>query len=595
MSKMKLHFSKLSFSLILALFIVGMLSTAAFARDPYGLKPVQGTGNTLVVPFQGNSADAADVSGKSFTLTLKDSAGNVVKTYTATLDASKKATVTIAAADITPSKVYTVELTHTGSTSVLSTSTAVVTEGHNTFSQPALDTHGTGLFNANQTGYNNTRKQRSGDKVHGFYTNNTNSCASCHQTHTASDSNLLMKDGAYSTCASCHDGTMGAKNVWEPVSSSTIDGIAGTFNYTLGHNSSIHEADGSLNVSAAPGGNKTADASSSAQWGQQFDCASCHAPHGNGSGTAENNLNFDPLGWASVAYNADTNPNGKLFKDLVPYNTVPTTESTPYIVVKTTGVTQATLDATPLWKRANVTPGSDILQTYRWDGSKYVADYSLWLKQKGYPFTATSGLLDKAGTDVANTSGVHVVWRDGFAWGSNVSSITSVTLSLGIDVETTDNIRSLYDSTYTGYIPDSGTEMSKYCSACHTDYLSATRKNVTGVYTDAHRHQTATDKLTCVRCHYGHGSDAQIMKDASDNTYYSLTAAGGKYAGNTAAALDYLKDPNPSSALKRYTGMSVCYGCHGQGSAFMNNPNNVDRPLGGQPGTPRITPSSNAQ
>lgn len=584
MSKMKLYFSKLSFSLILALFLVGMLSTAAFARDPYGLKPYQGTGNTLVVPFAGNSADSADVAGKAFTLQLKDSSGKVVKTFTATLDSSKKGSVTIPASDITPGTVYTVELFHSGSSTLLSSSTAVVTDGHNTFSQPALDTKGTGLFNANQTGYNNTRKQRTGQKVHGFYTNNTNSCASCHQTHTAADNNLLMKDGAYSTCASCHDGTMGAKNVWESISSSTIDGIAGTFNYTLGHNSSIHEADGSLKVSAAPGGNKTAD-SSSAQWGQQFDCASCHAPHGNGSGS-ENNLNFNPLGWGTVAY-TDTNPNGKLFKDLTPYNTVPTTESTPYIVVKATGVTQSAIDANFWWKRANVTAGSTVLQTYRWDGKKYVADYSLWLQEKGYPYKADSVLKDKSGTDITRTSGVKVVWRDGFAWGSNVSNITSATIALGIDVETSENIRSLYDSNYTGYIPDSGTEMSKYCSACHTDYLSATRSNVTGVYTDAHRHQTATDRLTCVRCHYGHGTDAQLMKDANDNTYYTLTANGGKYAGDSAAALDYLKDPNPSSALKRYTGMSVCYGCHGKGSAFMNNPNNVDTPMGGDPGTPR--------
>ena len=46
-------------------------------------------------------------------------------------------------------------------------------------------------------------------------------------------------------------------------------------------------------------------------------------------------------------------------------------------------------------------------------------------------------------------------------------------------------------------------------------------------------------------------------------------------------ALNYLLDPNASSAIKRYTGMSVCYACHGKGEQFMANPNvNTDRTTG---------------
>ena len=124
----------------------------------------------------------------------------------------------------------------------------------------------------------------------------------------------------------------------------------------------------------------------------------------------------------------------------------------------------------------------------------------------------------------------------------------------------------------------------------------------TGVYTTAHRHQTATDELTCVRCHFGHGSEAQTMKDANDQSYYDLTSAGM----DPGVAIDYLKDPNPTSAIKRYTGMSVCYACHGKGGQFLGNPNNGTDPsttnpdgthpvteklLDGQPGTDR-TPVS---
>lgn len=594
---------KLSFSLILAILLVGILSTSAFARDPYGLKPVQGSGLTLNVPFTGNSADPADVEGKRFTLQLFSPDGTLVKTYMAALDANKKATIVIPAADITPSVVYTVKLTHTGfSLTVLSSSTAVVTDSSNTLSLPALDTHGTlnkdgsKMINANQTGLNNTRKQRSGQKVHGFYENNTNSCASCHQTHTGADNNLLMKSGAYSTCASCHDGTMGAKNVWEQVSEETVQGIAGTFNYTLDHNSSIHEADGTLQTSAAPGANKTVG---NTTWSQEFDCASCHAAHGAGSNT-ENNLNFDPMGWGSVAYSAtgtDDQKYGKLFKDLPILDAVPATgtSTTPYILVRKT-VTDADVANDPkkvsyLLYRSGVKAGDKIIQTYRLNGSKgYVADFSLWLQDTSGHGQANTVLKDSTGADITRAAGMTVIWKDGFAFGTKVADVTTAQISIGIDVETTPDIRSLFDTTYSGYIVDSGTEMSKYCASCHTDYLSATRKDSTGVYESAHRHQTATDSLTCVRCHFGHGSDAQIMKDANDQSYYDLTAAGITGAD----AITYLKDSNPSSALKRYTGMSVCYACHGQGGVFKNNannnPNTANVPNGkillpGQPGT----------
>lgn len=605
---------KMSFSLILAIFLVGILSTAAFAKDPYGLKPVQ-NGLGLDVPFTGNSADTADIAGRSFDLVLKDGV-TVLDTYTATLDATKKGKVSIAAGVLQPGTTYTVELYHTDDSAhitLLSKSTALVLDAHNTGMYQTPDTHvdldGSGLKNANATGYNNTRKQRTGQKVHGFYQNNTNSCASCHQTHTGADNNLLFKDGAYSTCSACHDGTTGAYNSFAPVSEENAHSIAGTFNVqTANHNGSLHTADGSLKVSAAPGGN-TGAADTNKQWGQEFDCASCHAAHGNGSAGAsgENNLSLDPLGWGSVQYYpvgfdkdgkgtlaTKDDANGKLFKDLTIKTSVPGTFETPYIIVKINLADQAAVDANYFYKRANVPAGSDIIQTYRWDGSKYVADYSLWLQEKGYPYKADTVLYNGT-TDITRATGMTVVWRDGFAFGTQVANVTKATISIGVDVETTDDIASLFDSKNTKYIKDSGTQMSKYCSACHTDYLSATRTNNTGLYTTAHRHQTGTDSLTCVRCHFGHGSEAQIMKTANDQTYYDLIKAGQKFdstiTDQKAAAIDYLKDPNPSSALKRYTGMAVCYACHGNGSQFLSNQNNVDHPLFGQPGATRtVTP-----
>ncbi|PGV51514.1 cytochrome c3 family protein [Bacillus sp. AFS037270] len=592
---------KMSFSLILAIFLVGILSTAAFAKDPYGLKPYQ-SGLDLVVPFNANTANG-ETKDSSYDLALK-LGDTVVKKYEDIhVDATTlKASVTIPASVVTPGTVYTVELYARWGSTPLSKSTGLVTDSHNTGMYQVPDTHvdvdGSGLQNANQTGYNNTRKQRTGQKVHGFYTNNTNSCASCHQTHTAADGEyLLFKDGTYSTCSACHDGTTGAYNSFAPVSEENAKSISGTFNVqTAGHNGSLHDADGSLQVSAAPGGNSNPDTTKgsvgASTWGAEFDCASCHAAHGSGT-SSENNLNLDPMGWAQVAYSTATKDtqNGKLFKNLTINATVPTEFSTPYILVKKTlAASDISTDKTKygyLYSRAKLAAGDKVIQTYRWDGSKYVADYSLWLRDKGHvgaPFSnADTFFKDAAGSDITNT--LTVVWKDGFASGAAVDTVSTAQIAIGVDVETTDDIASLFDTANANYVVDSGLQMSKYCSACHTDYLSTTRTNDTGVYTTAHRHKTGADNLTCVRCHFAHGSEAQLMSDANDQNYFEKVAAGM----TPTTALDYLKDPNPSSALKRYTGMSVCYACHGQGEQFLGNPNNKERPVSGQPGAARGT------
>lgn len=627
MSKMKL-----SFSLILTIFLVGILSTAAFARGAYweGIS-ADGTGG-FNFKFINTSDTVKDFTVKVYS--IEDDYTAVLGTKTVTQAPSVPApsystpsnTAHFTSADVTGGisvgTIYKFELND--STGVIGVKYGALTDSSNlkmvsiandsktiegTLTK-LLDVNGSGLANANHTGMNENAK-KTGQKTHGFYQNNTNSCAGCHQTHTGADSNLLMKDGVYSTCSACHDGTTGAYNSFAPITAETPHSIAGTFGVDSTHNGSIHEADGSLKVAAAPGGNVD---TSSKEFGQEFDCASCHSPHGNGS-LSENNLNLDPLGWGSVQYalegtNIGTpttpvlatldNEYGKLFKNIPIYAKadIPTAAAgmdTPYILVKLSLADQAAVDANYFYKRAigtvdtAVTPFPiQVIQTYRWNGSKgYVADYSLWLREKGYPYKADtlfwSGDATNGFTEI--TSGMTVVWKDGFAYGGEVTNITKAQVSLGIDVETTEDIATLYDDELTTYIPNSGVEMSKYCASCHTDYLSATRKDVTGKYTTAHRHQTSTDELTCVRCHFGHGSESKTMKDANDNTYYDLTASGAKFDGNTTGALDYLKDPNPSSALKRYTGMSVCYACHGQGEQFLGNPNNIDRPLSGQPGT----------
>ncbi|MCM3763411.1 cytochrome c3 family protein [Neobacillus niacini] len=107
---------------------------------------------------------------------------------------------------------------------------------------------------------------KSTHKTHGNFQNNTNSCANCHSTHNGENEYLLMKDGEYDLCMSCHDGTMGFYDV-------TKSSGAGTFDDS--HlSSSMHNVDSNLKIGSAPGAFKNASTA-------VLECSSCHNPHGS--------------------------------------------------------------------------------------------------------------------------------------------------------------------------------------------------------------------------------------------------------------------------------------------------------------------------
>ncbi|CEG29061.1 cytochrome c3 family protein [Bacillus sp. B-jedd] len=554
--------AKFSFSMLFALLLVGMLATGAFAKSPFGFEAVQ-NGSVFDVAFNGLTTDTA---GTEFTVTLRDAANAVVETKDIATDIAKKGSYTTPT--LTEGARYTVELAYKSAPTVIVASTSVLVGN---YSNAIIDTssvdHSTNLMNANETGFEGLSKKRSGQKMHGSYQNNTNSCASCHQTHTGEDHYLLFRDGTYSTCAACHDGTMGAKSVFGAPTN------AGTFGGSHANNMSVHLSDGSVDIKAAPGGNHA----DTGKWAEEFTCASCHNPHGSDSARL---LKSDPAGWIKTENDTTSGKTngGMKFSNRTVYAkaSIPATNVGDYILVKETGVTQATIDGNVFYKRAAVPEGSDIVSTYKWDykAKKYIADSSLWIRSDGGRPAVETQL--KAGADVKKPTADFVfVWKDGFAYSKNsdttAASIDGATFLIGSAIDKVTNNYDFFDSAAPTYVKDSGVQMSKFCASCHTDYLSATYANETGVYTTAHRHQTDTDRLTCVRCHFAHGTDATIMKDSLDRGLPELTAVGApfdpaKYAGDAnaakVAATDYLKDPNPSSALKRYTGMAVCFGCH---------------------------------
>jgi hypothetical protein len=612
--------TKFSFSLILTIILVGILSTSVFARGAFwaGLSADKDTNGNYTGSYTFSFINTSDDGTKDFAVKVFSGVNYSNLEYTSptienapSVPEPNNSTPTnkivigkdnVAFVDGTIYKFVLYDVTDPAKEIATEIKYGVITTHDNknlasVASNPdgLLDVVGSGITNANHTGQ--TDNKGKGGNKHGFYQNNTNSCAACHQTHTAAESSsLLFKDGVYSTCSACHDGTTGAYNAFATPNAETPNEIAGTFNVKQDstHNGSLHQADGSVDVKAAPGGGMK---STSAMWGNEFNCASCHAPHGSGS-SVENNLNMDVLGWGTVKYQSlpvgvtlanatDAQKdalNGKLYVDQTINTSVPTTYSAPYVLVRTTAAAaDVAADATNPMKdykgyyaRAGVKAGDLVLQTYRWTGSKYERDFSVWLRDPNGYGSVKADTVFKDANDAPLTL-ANVVWLDGFAFGTDVANVAKATFSLGIDVETTHDIATLFDSNNAKYVFGSGMEMGKYCGACHTDYLakrSEKSKNLTadgqGTYTQAHRHTTNNDRLTCVRCHFGHGSDAQIMKDANDETYFTKVADGVA----PATALDYLKDVNPSSALKRYTGMAVCYACHGDGAQFINNVNN---------------------
>jgi predicted CXXCH cytochrome family protein len=108
---------------------------------------------------------------------------------------------------------------------------------------------------------------------------------------------------------------------------------------------------------------------------------------------------------------------------------------------------------------------------------------------------------------------------------------------------------------------------SQFCSACHDDFLakrSTGRPGDTAHYT--HTTNSSSAGRNCASCHYAHGSDVTILKDASGKTiadYMKPVDQGGK-GWDQEKAEAYMKDVSmKGSQLKKYTNMAVCLSCHG--------------------------------
>ena len=437
-------------------------------------------------------------------------------------------------------------------------------------------------------------------RTHGEYQNNTNSCASCHQTHTGAAKDLLFKgsssaNGVYNTCTACHDGTLGFYNVFSP-------STAGTFAGTADGNASVHLATGMANIYMAPG----ADAQSTNNiWNDEFDCAACHAPHGSYS---DRLLHYSPAGMANVS-SAD---GGNKLAGMAVADTMPAADaaSDDFVLYRTTagtaGITGEAVD-TPVvvvMKKVSTTSGGTTTYDYEMDTTPWVAGYEHAMNDSYNMLDILyyTQFMNAAAEQI--TTDIDVMYGLAYARGTAVADVATADIARAyvVDLGDTETINGtpvdmeqipigdfggvtitqintdIYDE------QDHGKAISKYCGACHTMYMTHSQDgDGDGVF----RHSTDTDRFNCLKCHFAHGSDASIMKDANDNTVASLVASSA--VATEADATAYMVDKNPSSALKRYTNMSVCWKCHsgveGKSSKLMNNTyywNNYDtNPKGG--------------
>jgi predicted CXXCH cytochrome family protein len=366
-------------------------------------------------------------------------------------------------------------------------------------------------------------KNVAGQRTHGEYQNNTNSCASCHQTHTASGKKLLFKNGTYNTCAACHDGTLGFYNVYQASNAGTFGGNPAK---AIG-NASVHMATGTMKISAAPGGNRTSTDASS--WGKDFTCASCHSPHGSYS---DRLLHYNPnnVGNRLATDGGLKKENLTVSKDV--YGKYTATAPGPWLYGYTFGSPKI------YWTQIRVKNAATGVFEYKYPGDpKKSWNDVLKVNYRGGYFTDPNGLL--------NTVAIADIQMD-------VAPATIVKFDLTQD--TTITIAPVFK--VNGY--KSGT--SAYCAACHTDYNATSAQTETGTFSKAFRHRvvqglkagmigetnaagTPNATMVCLSCHFAHGADNTIQKDARDVANTSI-------------------DVNASSALKRYVNMAVCWKCH---------------------------------
>lgn len=416
---------------------------------------------------------------------------------------------------------------------------------------PDWDTNpaGTVDYQATPDGQENVPYANPGvGRLHSGYTKNTDACAACHAPHTGVGPALLQWSDTTTTCLACHDGSVtstydvvnGEYRAWNATYDSYTEfrrTSGGLFNLGLADTPSLSRHDVtydavSTTTGAAPGGNPDGVSDSMGKWADEFSCASCHSPHGQGGNARA--LNPDPNGFAMK------------------------NKRTGYSLTKLTSTTYAAYVSDDAY-RLGYRPG----------------DVYTWIS--GYPYSPkvfVDGVRNSTVT-VDNSQGYSIVSFPSAPSGTVTAEfVPAVRVAISYGTNGSVDMMTVNESiTYKQGI-------NAFCGACHMDYNTAysatfdgakyggSAEVLTGQYTEGYRHQVGYEwhgsvpglkfepnsTVVCLTCHVAHGTDQDYWID-------SLAGLdGGFWTTDTAVEID------GSSALKRKPNMGVCESCHSKGS-----------------------------
>jgi predicted CXXCH cytochrome family protein len=399
-----------------------------------------------------------------------------------------------------------------------------------------IDLKQDGFLNANRTGLSDEQqfdgylRNLDGQKVHSAFFLNTNSCASCHISHSAPGENLLFQASVYNTCSSCHfDASLNTYNI---LSDSDLPGgrfYDGDYGISGRNGVSFHLATGDVSIADAPG----ADA---AAWDKPFNCGSCHAPHGS---YGRRQFNVNPNGRAKRHSNVKLVPDARKngwFKPNVPESTAP------------------------------------------------------WLYYDGEsPYFAQHGLTIRNSSGQIVTDQFFVHYKEGYVevlepFKSEILQdvldgkyVISFSKSMLVDIEVVEK-NGKEESIYRSGTLD-------FCTACHTGYLGEEEGRVTLLHQkfthvlpeDLSDYIVSEDispdnrlklerdragdgsRLVCLTCHFAHGTDGGQMTDRNFEPMYPDNGSGAP--GQT--------------HLLRFGQIGddweACFTCHESGGPFLSD------------------------
>ncbi|MHB8170422.1 MAG: cytochrome c3 family protein [Thermincolia bacterium] len=352
------------------------------------------------------------------------------------------------------------------------------------------------------------------DDIHSNYQRNTDACASCHATHTGVGASLLQWASVTETCNACHDGTIAQTyDVMNgQIAATGKRTFGGVFMEAVaeGTNSLSRHSVGTVNINAAPGGAGATAASDAngTKWGKQFECTSCHTPHGQGG-------NFRIL-------SPDVNGLAMLGKK--------------------TGVALTTLD-----------------------NLVFTATDTNWIA--GFPYSASTKIYVNG--VVASSTTYTIDYKNGKVT-FNATQTGAVTADYVPAVKVTATVTGKLTAAESVAYGEGFNKFCGACHTDYaTANVRGVGKILTGTYKEAYRHRVGyqyssnkaglkfgasgaiTREVNCMTCHVAHGTDQQWWTD-----WKTTSGWQGNVTGENAG----------SSALKRLPNMSTCEACHAKGA-----------------------------